>query len=115
FHRDIDAILPRTFLYEFDELLGPLNGHLAEHDGIDQAEDGGICADAQRQRDNRHSRKAWAFLHQTQRESYVMRDHIRYLPLSIPKFSGFKVDRCGSACNRSLRGEARSARTDDRG
>src|SRR5215470_18965076 len=58
FHIDIDAILARTFLYEFDELIGPLNGHLAEHDGIDQAEDGGICADAQRQRDDGNQRKA---------------------------------------------------------
>jgi len=75
FHVVIGAILARTFLHECDELIGPLNGHLAEHDGIDQAEDGGIRADAERQRDNDHGRKAGAFLHQTQRESYVMQDH----------------------------------------
>ena len=63
FDRVIVAILARTFLYQCDELIGALNRQLAQHDGIDQAEDGGICADAERQRDNHHGCKAGAFSH----------------------------------------------------
>ena len=48
---------------------------LAQHDGVEQAEDGGVGADAECQGEHRHGREAGAAPHQPEGVAEVVRQH----------------------------------------
>src|ERR1700733_16161133 len=56
------------------ELLGRLHRQRAQHDLIDQREDGGGCADTQRQRQHGGQRKAWCAAKLPQSVTNILHD-----------------------------------------
>ena len=71
------ARLAGVLIQELDELLRIRDRQLVQHDGIEQAEDRGIGADAERQREHCHSREAGIAAHQPESVSQVAPEHNR--------------------------------------
>src|SRR6202000_3013325 len=59
--RNVGKIAEREFAIEPDEAIGVCERERAEDDGVDDAEDGGVGADAESERENGDEREAWIF------------------------------------------------------
>ena len=62
---------------EKHKVLRILDGKRSEYDGIDEAEDGGVSADAERERDNRDGREPWVLGQLTQRQTKIIHNEAR--------------------------------------
>src|SRR5260221_6899418 len=59
-------------MHQEQQTIGILHGQHSPHDGVDEAEDGGVRDDAQRERERHRGREAWALAQDPKGIAYVL-------------------------------------------